>query len=325
MTGNGRDELERVGELFEGVPDARPEATEAARAALAARFEATERPSAQPMQRGRLSVRGIARAARAFGLRRRARLVLAAGGCAAALVAATVIVTSSDVATKAYAVQPQPSGLVFVFVNSLEDGEGLQRALREAGVPAVVEFNDRSDLPPLRGRPGFPPGFRNVVPSPDGSAGGCTARLPGPVKVPGLDVTVETVELPYPESLVHLADLDPSLRPTLQRSTENLARDTLRELKRTLSPAGFRRVLRLEKKRKRIASKRNQPIISTVPPFTFVPTEDLVPPTDEEGVTFIVDPNGLEEGERLHIVTTGDDLKSMTVYSRNAICIASGS
>jgi hypothetical protein len=306
MTGKKRDELERVGELFEGVPDARPEAWEAAEAALVARFEATERPSAQP------------------SLRRRARLVLAAAGCAAALAAASIFITSSDVATKAYAVQPQPSGLVIVSVNSLEDGEGLQRALGEAGVPAVVEFNDRGDLPPLRGRPGFPPGFRNIVPSPDGPAGACTARLPTPVEVPGSGRTVETVELPYPESLAHLADLDPSLQPTLQRSTENLARDNLRKLKRTLSPAGFRRVLRL---RKSIASKRKQPhqaVVLTVPPFTFIPTEDLVPPTKEKGVTFIVDPNGLEAGERLHIVTTGNDLQSMTVYSGNAICIASG-
>jgi hypothetical protein len=300
MTGSRGDELERVGELFEGLPDAPPEAREAARAALVARFETSERPSAQ----------------RAPRLRWRARLLLAAG-CAAALLVATIFVTDSDVATKAYAVQPQPSGLVIVFVNSLEDGEGLQRALREAGVPAVVEFNDRSDQPPLRGQPGPPPQFRSVLPS-AGSVGACIAKLPG---------SGVTVELPYPESLAHLADLDPSLRPTLQRSTKGLALDTLRELKRTLSPAGFRRVLRLEKKRKRLASKGTQShpaSVPTVPPFTFVPTEDLVPPTEEKGVTFIIDPSGLEADERLHVVTAGDELKSMTVYSRNAICTASG-
>jgi len=317
MTGNMRDDLERVGELFEGEPDARPEAMEAARSALVARFEATEHPSAQPVQRKRLFARRIARAARALKLRRRFRLVIAAGGCAAALVAASIFIASSDVATNAYAVQPQPSGLVIVSVNSLEDGEGLQRTLREAGIPAVVEFNDRSDLPPLRGRPGLPPQFRSLLPS-AGSVGACIGKLPG---------SSMSVELPYPESLAHLADLDPSLQPTLQGSTENLARDTLKGLKRTLSPAGFRRILRLEKKRKRLASKRklpHQPVVPTIPPFTFVPTRDLVPPTEGQGVTFIIDPNGLEADERLHIVTTGDDLNSMTVYSRNAICIASG-
>jgi len=300
MTGKGRDELERVGELFEGVPDARPEAKEAALEALVARFEADECPSARPVRRRP----------------RFARLVIAAA-CAAALLAASIFITSSDVATQAYAVQLQPSGLVIVSVNRLEDGEGLQRSLREAGVPALVEFNGRSDLPPLRGRPGLPPQFRSVVPS-TGAVGACTAKLPG---------SGVTVELPYPESLAHLADLDPSLQPTLQRSTENLARDTLKRFKRTLSPAGFRRALRLEKKRKRLASKRKQarqPVVPPIPPFTFIPTEDLVPPTEEKGVTFIIDPDGLEADERLHIATTGDDLKSMTVYSRNAICIASG-
>ena len=296
MTGDRRDELERVGELFEGVPDARPEATEAARAALVARFEATERPSTFKPRR------------------RRARLVLAAAGCAAALVAASIVITGSDVATNAYAVQPQPSGLVIVSVNSLEDGDGLQRALRGAGIPAAVEFNDRSDLPPLRGRPELPPQFRSVLPS-AGSVGACIAKLPG---------SGVTVELSYPESLAHLADLDPSLQRTLQRSTKHLARDTLKELKRTLSPAGFRRFLRLEKKRERLAGKRgpHRQVVPAVPPFAFVPTEDLVPPIEEEGVTFIVDPDGLAADERLHIVTTGDDLKSMTVYSRNAICVA---
>ncbi len=309
MTKKRKDEFERVGELFEGLPDARPEARDATRAALVARFEATERRG--PLKR-----------------RRRARLILAASGCAAALVAATVIVTSSDVAARAYAVELQPSGLVTVSINSLEDGEGLQQSLREAGVPAVVEFNDRSDLPALRGRPEFPPGFRNIAPSRHRSIGACTVRLPAPVKVPGLDITVETMELPYPESLGHLAGLDPSLQPTLQTSFEEVKENSLRELKQTLSPAGFRRVVRkLTEKSQQYPGARTETARAEkleVPPFTFVPTEDLVPPTEDEGVTFIIDPNGLEAGESLHIVTTGGGLQSMTAYTRNAICTANG-
>jgi hypothetical protein len=311
MTKKRKDEFGRVNDLFEGLPDARPEAREAARAALVARFEATEDRSARPVRRGWLG----------------ARFVIAAAGCATALVVATIFITSSDVATKAYAVQPQPSGLVIVFVNSLEDGEGLQQSLRDAGVPAVVEFNDRSDLPALRGRPEFPPGFRNIVPSRHRSIGVCTARLPAPVKVPGSDVTVETVELPYPESLGHLADLDPSLQPTLQTSFEEVKENTLRELKQTLSPAGFRRVLKLTNKSQQYPGARTEAARAEklgVPPFTFVPTEDLVPPTEEEGVTFIIDPRGLGAGESLHIVTTGGGLQSMTAYTRNAICTANG-
>lgn len=332
MTEGKRDEFERVGELYEGLPDPRAESKEAARAALVARFEAAER-EAQSVQPGHPLLRGTARIAQAFN-RLRAFRILAAGGCAAALVAATIIVTSGDVATRAYAVEPQPSGLVFVSINSLEDGEGLQQSLRDAGVPAVIAFNDEPRRPLLSGRNEFPPGFRNVIPARDElSNGACTARIPVPGRAPGSDITVE---LPYPESLGYLAGLDPSLRPTLQTSFEEVRENVLPEAKRTLSPKAFQRVLRLERKRGRLERAGKLPKYPgagaetaraeklKLPPFTFVPTEDLVPPTEEEGVTFIIDPSGLEADERLHIVTTGGSLQSMTAYSRNAICIASG-
>ena len=50
------------------------------------------------------------------------------------------VVTSGDVATRAYAVESRPDGAVSVSIHSLSDAAGLQRSLRAAGVPAVVDY-----------------------------------------------------------------------------------------------------------------------------------------------------------------------------------------
>jgi hypothetical protein len=71
---------------------------------------------------------------------RRARLALAGAGVAAASVAIALVATSSDVTSSAYAVQEQPGGAVTVSIHSLKDADGLQRSLRDAGVPAVVDY-----------------------------------------------------------------------------------------------------------------------------------------------------------------------------------------
>jgi hypothetical protein len=70
---------------------------------------------------------------------RRARLVLAGAGVAAATAVAAVVATGGDV-TPAYAVQPGADGSVTVRIHSLRDAAGLQRELRAAGVPAVVDY-----------------------------------------------------------------------------------------------------------------------------------------------------------------------------------------
>lgn len=72
--------------------------------------------------------------------RRRARLALAA---AAALVAATLVLvldSGGDNTSKAFAVEPQEGGGVTIRIYSLEDTEGLERALERAGIPAQVNW-----------------------------------------------------------------------------------------------------------------------------------------------------------------------------------------
>jgi hypothetical protein len=67
------------------------------------------------------------------------RLVLAGAGVAAATAVTAIVATSGDV-TPAYAVQPGADGSVTVRIHSLRDAAGLQRSLRAAGVPAVVNY-----------------------------------------------------------------------------------------------------------------------------------------------------------------------------------------
>ena len=70
----------------------------------------------------------------------RGRLILAGAGAAAALAAVAFVVGSGDVATSAYAVESRTDGAVSVSIHSLSDASGLQRSLRAAGVPAVVDY-----------------------------------------------------------------------------------------------------------------------------------------------------------------------------------------
>lgn len=71
---------------------------------------------------------------------RRTRLALAGAGVAAATAAVAIFATSSDVTTSAYAVVPTADGSVTVKIHSLSDATGLERSLRAAGVPAVVDY-----------------------------------------------------------------------------------------------------------------------------------------------------------------------------------------
>jgi hypothetical protein len=73
----------------------------------------------------------------------RRRLVLSGAG--AALVIAIVAIAAAAVGsgsrtTGAYAIQVRPGGKVAVSIYGLGDAKALQRSLRAAGVPAVVDF-----------------------------------------------------------------------------------------------------------------------------------------------------------------------------------------
>lgn len=70
----------------------------------------------------------------------RGRLAVAGGAVTAAVAAVAVFASSGDHTTAAYAVTPQPSGAVTVTIRSLADADGLQRALDDAGLPAVVDY-----------------------------------------------------------------------------------------------------------------------------------------------------------------------------------------
>jgi hypothetical protein len=62
---------------------------------------------------------------------------------ALAVMAGLPLVDVGNGAAAAYAVTANEDGTVSVEINSLRDAEGLERRLREAGVPAVVQY-----LPP---------------------------------------------------------------------------------------------------------------------------------------------------------------------------------
>ncbi len=71
---------------------------------------------------------------------RTARLALAGAGVAAATAAVAIVAASNDATPSAYAVQSRADGAVTVSIHSLSDADGLQRKLRAAGVPAVVDY-----------------------------------------------------------------------------------------------------------------------------------------------------------------------------------------
>ena len=73
----------------------------------------------------------------------RRRLVLSGAGAALviAIVAITVVaIGTGNRTTSAYAIQVRPGGKVAVSIYKISDAKALQRSLRAAGVPAVVDF-----------------------------------------------------------------------------------------------------------------------------------------------------------------------------------------
>jgi len=78
------------------------------------------------------------------------------GGLAAAAVASVAVVGFGEEGSgTAWAVTPNDDGTVTVVINSLRDAEGLEQKLREAGVPAVVQYlpDGKKCAPPPEGEP----------------------------------------------------------------------------------------------------------------------------------------------------------------------------
>ena len=71
---------------------------------------------------------------------RRPRLLVGAAATGAAAAAAALIIGSGDRAAPAFAVERAADGSVTVEINSLRDADGLERKLRAAGIPAVVDY-----------------------------------------------------------------------------------------------------------------------------------------------------------------------------------------
>jgi hypothetical protein len=73
----------------------------------------------------------------------RRRLVLSSAGAAlviAIVAIAAVAIGTVNRTTDAYAIQVRPGGKVAVSIRRLGDAKALQRSLRAAGVPAIVDF-----------------------------------------------------------------------------------------------------------------------------------------------------------------------------------------
>ena len=88
----------------------------------------------------------------------RPRLVLAGAGVAAVTATVAIDASGGDVTPSAYAVDARPDGAVTVSIHSLSDADGLQRSLRAAGVPAVVDYVAAGDASGCAGpSPGGPP------------------------------------------------------------------------------------------------------------------------------------------------------------------------
>jgi hypothetical protein len=84
----------------------------------------------------------------------RARIALGGFATAAAAAAAVVIASGGDPAEPAYAVDRQSDGSVTVQISSLRDADGLERKLRAAGIPAVVDYTPAGKMCRMpRGKP----------------------------------------------------------------------------------------------------------------------------------------------------------------------------
>ena len=93
--------------------------------------------------RALVAERGVAEAEASTGTpawRRAPRLALAGAAVTATVAAALIVSAGGGDTSAAYAVEPQPEGMVSVEIRSLEDEKGLEEALGEVGIPASVTY-----------------------------------------------------------------------------------------------------------------------------------------------------------------------------------------
>ena len=95
--------------------------------------------------------------------------------------------TAGDGTSSAYAVESQPDGAVTVSIRSLSDAAGLQRKLRAAGVPAVVDYVPGGQAGCAVGPPpGATPGGGPVQGTASAPAPAPGTAPTGPTKVEGV-------------------------------------------------------------------------------------------------------------------------------------------
>jgi len=103
---------------------------------------------------------------------RRGKLIAVAATAAAAIAAAVAVALGGG--TAAYAVEPGANGSVTVKIHDLSDAAGLQSALRDAGVPAVVAYGPGA--PSACGGTGAPPSETHGASGPTSVEGGTGTR-----------------------------------------------------------------------------------------------------------------------------------------------------
>jgi hypothetical protein len=119
-------------------------------------------------------------------------LALSAGGGAAA----------------AFAVEPQPEGLVSVEIRSLEDAKGLEEALDEAGIPASVNYLATGlacKEPRFRSVP-WPGGDRALVSGPGSGEGPFVFSISPDAVGPGQTLVITAS--PSPEVLLGVSQVE---------------------------------------------------------------------------------------------------------------------
>lgn len=105
---------------------------------------------------------------------RRRHWPLAAAGLAAAGVAAAFVIVIPGGTQAAYAIDSQPDGTVTVQIASLSDAAGLQAALRDRGIPAIVDYSATCRSVPA------PPAGGATRPDPGGESSSHVERAGAP-------------------------------------------------------------------------------------------------------------------------------------------------
>jgi len=110
--------------------------------------------------------------------RRGTRFALAGAAVAAIAVVALIVGASGGDTPTAFAVEAQPDGYVSVEIRSLEDANGLEEALSEAGVPASVTYLQSGMVcKEPRFQPASPPKAARVMVTGSGNSGPIMFRV----------------------------------------------------------------------------------------------------------------------------------------------------